>query len=75
MHMEQSGLILKYVISAYRHKEEYDFYDAEKVVDDFLSNVTNKFVTNNDFIIKVGFTIENIQPLPEEIGAPIINSR
>ena len=26
-------------------------------------------------IIKVGFTIENIQSLPEEIGAPIINSR
>ena len=75
MHMEQSGLITKYVISAYRHKDEYDFYDAEKVVNDFLSNVTNKFVTNNDFIIKVGFTIENIQPLPEEIGTPIINFR
>ena len=42
---------------------------------DFLSNVKNKFVTNNDVIIKVGFTIENIQPSPEEIGTPIINSR
>ena len=25
--------------------------------------------------MKVGFTTENIQPSPEEIGAPIINSR
>ena len=35
----------------------------------------NKFVANNDVIIKVVFTIKNIQPSPEEIGAPIINSR
>ena len=42
---------------------------------DFLSNVKNRFVANNDVIIKVGFTIENIQPSPEEIGTPIINSR
>ena len=28
-----------------------------------------------DLSKKVGFTIENIQPLPEEIGAPIVNYR
>ena len=32
-------------------------------------------MANNDVIIKVVFTIENIQPSPEEIGAAIINSR
>ena len=41
----------------------------------FLSNVKNRFVANNDVIIKVGFTIENIQPSREEIDTPIINSR
>ena len=72
MDMEQYGLITKY---AYKHKDEYDFYNAERVVTDFLSNVKNRFVTNNDVIIKVGFTIENIQPSPEEIGSPINDSR
>ena len=75
MDMEKYGLITKYAISAYKHKDEYDFYDAESIVTDFLSNVKYKFVANNDEIIKVEFTIENIQPSPEEIDAPIINSR
>ena len=74
MDMEQYGLITKYAISAYKHKDEYDFYDTESVVIDFLRNVKNRFVANNGVIIKVGFTIENIQPSPEEIGTPIINS-
>ena len=34
-----------------------------------------RFAANNDVIIKVEFTIENIQPSPEEIGTPIIDSR
>ena len=36
MDMEQFGLITKYAISAYKHKDEYDFYDAENVVTDFI---------------------------------------
>ena len=75
MDMEKYGLITKYAISTYKHRNEYDFYDAESVVTDFLNNVKNRFVANNNVIIKVGFTIENIQPLPREIGTPIINSR
>ena len=83
MDMEQYGLITKYAISAYKHKDyvsaykhkEYDFYDAESIVTDFLSNVKYKFVANNDEIIKVEFTTGNIQPSPEEIDARIINSR
>ena len=73
--IEQYGLITKYAISTYKHNDEYDFYDAESVVTDFLSNLKNRFVANNDVTIKVGFTIENIQPSPEEISTPIINSR
>ena len=75
MDIEQYGLITKYAISAYKHKDEYDFYDAESVVNNFLKNVKDRFVANNDVIVKIRFTIENIQPSPEEIGAPIINSR
>ena len=43
-------------------------------MNDFLKNIKNKFVTNNHVTIKVGFTIENIQPSPEEIGTSITNS-
>ena len=64
MDMEQYGLITKYAISTYKHYKEYDIYDAESVVTDFLSNIKNRFVANNDIITKVGFTIENIQPSP-----------
>ena len=64
MGIKQYGLITKHEISLYKHKDEYDFYDTESVVNDFLKNVKNRFVPNNDVIIKVGFTIENIQPTP-----------
>ena len=60
MDMEQYGLKTKYAISVCNHKTEYDFYDPDSVVTDFLSKVKNKFVANNDVIIKVEFTIENI---------------
>ena len=75
MAMEQYRFITKYAVSAYKQKDESDFYDAESIVTDFLSTVKNRFVANNNVIMKVGFTIENIQPSPEERGAHIINSR
>ena len=40
--MEQYGLITKYAISEYKHKDEYDFYEPESVVTDFLSYVKNR---------------------------------
>ena len=75
MDIEQDVLITKYAISEYKHRDEYDFYDAESVVSDFLNNVKKRFFADNDVIVKVGFTIENIQPSPGEIGMPIVNSR
>lgn len=51
------------------------FMTQKVVVNDFLNNVKNEFVANSDSMIKVELTIENIQPSPEEIGTPIINSR
>ena len=74
MDLEQYGLITKYAISSYKYKDEYNFYDTESVVNDFLKNIKNKFVTNNHVTMKVGFTIENIQPSPEEIGTSTTNS-
>ena len=42
--MEQYGLIAKYAISEYKHKDEYDFYEAESVVTDFLSYLKNRWL-------------------------------
>ena len=53
MDIEQYGLITKYETLVYKHKDEYHFYDAESVVNDFLENVKNRFVPSNGIIIKV----------------------
>ena len=68
--IERGGLITKYEISADKHGHEYDFQSAESAVDnDFLRNVKNRFVLNNDLITKVGFSIGSYQPAPQENDA------
>ena len=55
---------------------DYGFYNAEKLVDDFLLNVKNRGGrSDNDFFIKCGFSLENIQPSPFENEQPDKNSR
>ena len=52
-----------------------DFYNAKKLVNDFLFNVKSRRrrSTEEDFIIKWGFSLENVQSSPcEEM---IVNSR
>ena len=43
MDMEQCKLITKYVVSAYKHNDEHDFYVVESVMTDFLNNVKTRF--------------------------------
>ena len=53
-----------------------NFYNAEKLVDEFLLNVKNKVARSKvDFFIKCGFSLEDIQPSPIENEQPIKNSR
>ena len=43
--------IQKYEITFAQHSHDYDFYDWEKLVDDFLLNVKNSIGrSNNDFL-------------------------
>ena len=66
------GELRKYEITFEQHSHDYDFYSAEKLVDEFLSNVKNRVLRSNvDFFIKCGFSLENIQPSPVENDAPI----
>ena len=70
------GEIRKYEITFDQHSHAYDFYNAEKLVEDFLLNVKNKVGrSDNDFFIKCGFSLENIQSSPIENEQPIKNSR
>ena len=64
-----------YLIEFKKHKDFYDFFNSEKVVDDFLRNVKNKFKPGGKKRIKCSFAIENIQNSPYQDLKPIINSR
>ena len=58
------------------HSHDYNFYNAEKLVDDFLLNVKNRVGrSDNIFFIKCVFSLENIQLSPIENEQLIKNSR
>ena len=70
------GEIRKYEITFTQHSLDYDFYNEERLVDEFLLNVKNKVTRSSvEFFIKCGFSLENIQPSPVENDQPIKNSR
>ena len=70
------GEIRKYENTFAQHSHDYDFCNSEKLVDNFLLNVKNRVGRfSNDFLIKCGFSLENIQPSPFENEEPIRNSR
>ena len=70
------GNIRNYEITFDQHLHDYDFYNAEKLVEDFLLNVKNKVGrSDNDVFIRCGFSLKNIQPSSIENEQPIKNSR
>lgn len=71
------GELWKFEITFERHSYNYDFYNAEKLVDEFLSNAGNRVLRSEvDFFIKCGFSLEIIQPSTvDSSDAPIKKSR
>ena len=61
------GDITIYQISYKEHAEGYDFFDREKIVDEFLFNVKNLFEPSDCVYFKADFAIENIQDAPAGI--------
>ena len=57
-----------YQISFAKHSLEYDFFDSQKVVDEFLFNVKNLFEPSTYVLFKTDFAIENIQNSPVGIA-------
>ena len=70
------GEIQKKEIPFVQHSQDYDFYNSEKLIDDFLLNFKSRIrrSTDGDFFIKCGFSLENVQPSFFENEAPIVNS-
>ena len=70
------GPIKIYEIRFEQHSADYDFFNSEEVVDDFLFKVKNRIVrSDRDFIIRCGFSLQNIQPSPEGFDQPLKSSR
>ena len=59
-----------------QHFDSCDFFNTEKLVDEFLLNVKNRVGrSSSDFFIKCEFSLENIQPSHIEKEQAIRNSR
>ena len=70
------GKVTKFEINYQDHCMFYDFHNFERIVDEFLFNVKNKIQRPNvDFLIRSGFSLENIQSAVDDFNEPLKNSR
>ena len=71
------GEIQKYEITFVQYLLDYDFYNSQKLVDDFLLNVKSRIrrSAESEFIIKCGFSLKNVQPAPFENEVLMVNFR
>ena len=56
--------IIIYNINFDKHSNEYNFYNSQELVDEFLFNVKSRFKSQNKVFFKGDFSIENIQNAP-----------
>ena len=68
--------IKKFEIKYSDHSDFYDFHNADKIVDEFLISVGKKIKRSNDyFLIRGGFSIENFQPTLDNYNEPLKNTK
>ena len=76
LNITKVGKITKFEINYQEHSSFYDFYDSVSVVDEFLFNVKNRIKRSKvEFLIRSGFSLENIQPVLDQYNEPLKNSR
>ena len=56
--------IIIYDINFEKHSNDYNFYNSQELVDEFLFNVKSRFKPKNKFFFKADFSIENIENAP-----------
>ena len=70
------GAVKNYEITFQDHSESYDFFNSEKLVEEFLLLVKGKISRSNiDFYIRCGFSLENMQATLTDDDVPLTNSR
>ena len=70
------GAVKKYEITFQEHSDSYDFFNSEKLVDEFLLLVKGKiFLSNTDYYIRCGFSLENMQAHLTDDDVLLANSR
>ena len=70
------GNVTKFEISYQEHSGHYDFYNSECLVDEFLFNVKTRIQrSDTDFLVRCGFSLENIQPPIGDYDQPLKVSR
>ena len=70
------GPIKIYEIRFENLSSDYDFFNSEQVVDEFLFNVRNKVErSDTDFFIRCGFALQIIQPSPNGFDQPLRSSQ
>ena len=69
------GKVTKFEINYQDHSTFYDFHNSESIVDEFLFNVKNKIQRSNvEFLIRSGFSLENIQSAVDYFDEPLNRS-
>ena len=63
----KKGEITIYQISFKEHSAEYDFYDHESIINDFLFNIKYIFEPSRQVSIKGDISIENIENAPGDV--------
>ena len=58
-----------------QHQDLYNFYDSEKLVDDFLSVVELKFLPTKNVEVQVASFLINYHPAESEYLVEIIDKR
>ena len=67
--------VKKYEITFQEHSGSYEFFNSEKLVDEFLLLPKSKiFRSNTDFYIRCGFSLENMQAVLTDDDVPPTNS-
>ena len=68
--------IKKFEITFKEHSSYYDFFDSVAVVDNFLAQI-KKLVQryDNDVLIRMGFSIENVQQALDNYSEPLVQTR
>ena len=71
-----TGNATKFELSYQEHSAYYNFYNSESLVDEFLFNVKTRIRRSGTvFLVRCGFSLENIQPPIGDYNQPLKVSR